>query len=207
MLSALRARSSVPGPPPPRPELRGVELPQWIALYDSVNAASIPAHAAAVAGYINGAWPSLRPLTVRFPNALWLSITVSSSADAMVLDVESGDSSPADAAIWVARQKELGIPRPALYVSLSGVGALLEDLRRRNLRRNQIRLWIADWTGRQHQAVVQLPGADGEAPGATQWTDHAGLDYDESVTTRGWLHAVRGAYFAVHGPLRPQVSP
>lgn len=163
-------------------------------LFDTTTPAAVPHGALAVAGYVDGQWPSLAGLRRRFRHAAWLSIATSSATSAMVLDVEQGDASPQSAAEWVQRERRAGVPRPCIYVARASVKELLGVFLAVGVPRSHCRLWVADWTGGPHTAELGLLGADNEAPGATQWTDNNGAGYDTSLTTLEWLHAVSHDY-------------
>jgi len=85
------------------------------AMYDGVDATAVPAGAAIYAGYVDGNWQSYKPLAAKFPNALHASICVSASDSARILDVESGDATPAQAPGWASRQRSAGNPYPVIY--------------------------------------------------------------------------------------------
>lgn len=84
-------------------------------MYDGITPSAVPAGAAIYAGYVNGSWPSHAGLVARFPKALHVTIAVNASADAMVLDVEKYDATPAQAPGWALRQRARGNPYPVIY--------------------------------------------------------------------------------------------
>ena len=86
-------------------------------MYDSVTATNIPSDATLMAGYINGDYPSYSKMVTLFPNAHVVSITVTSSGNGDVLDVENGDATAQDAPAWVLRQRANGTD-PTVYTSL-----------------------------------------------------------------------------------------
>jgi hypothetical protein len=98
------------------------------------------------AGYVGGNWPTYEAVKARFPDALVLSIAVNSSEDAMVLDVEKGDATPADVPAWVERQIARGSV-PIIYCSSS----VLPDVAM--LRIPGIFWWVANYGG-----TVELGG-------------------------------------------------
>ena len=147
-------------------------------MYDSVDPSQIPSDATAVAGYVNGHWPTFSQLT-RF-HANRLSIAVNASADAACLDVETGDATPAQAPEWVRRQIARGEKRPVVYANRSTMPAVLEELHRAGIQRSAVRLWTAHY-GFLHLCSSQACGAGFEAD-ATQWTQTAlGRNLDESI--------------------------
>ena len=161
-----------------------------LALYDSTEAARVPPYAQAVAGYLNGEWPSFEPLRARFPRARAVSITVRSDTPGMVLDVENGDATPTEAAAWARWQRDRGVALPALYCALDTVPALEVALRAQQLQRREVRLWTAHWTGKPHICDRSCAPFITERPGATQWRSLAARGYDQSLTTTGWVDAV-----------------
>lgn len=144
-----------------------------LTMYDSTDPSVIPRDPAAVAGYINGRWPTYDAIVRRFPHARHLSITIDSHVPADVLDIEKGDALPEEAGRWVKLAAAHGIWRPCPYAPLSMMPAVIENLNRQGLGAGHRRLWVADWTGHAH-----LPqGFD-----ACQFTDRAlGRNLDESL--------------------------
>ena len=146
-------------------------------MYDGINPSTVPLGADVYAGYVNGRWPTYASFIAKFPQAQHVSISVFSSGDAQVLDVENGDATASDVPAWVTRQRSLGTERVTVYCSRIGspgygwadviaachaAGVALPDF------------WIADYTGAPHSLTL-----DGVTAVAVQWTDHGG--YDESV--------------------------
>lgn len=89
---------SMPTPAPtPNP------VPVIVSAFDGVTASSIPASATYVFYYANGTYANRSAIAARFPHATLIPIAVSKSLAAvkgMVLDVENGDATPADAVAW-----------------------------------------------------------------------------------------------------------
>lgn len=145
-----------------------------VTMYDSVDVSTVPPEARAVAGYVDGNYRSFTPLVRRFyPHAHCISITVTGNNPAEVVDVETGDVRPQHAPGWVKRMLERGHWKPCIYASLSIMPEVKHYLDQVGLRRDQYRLWCADWTGHPH-----IPhGYD-----ACQWTDRAlGRNLDASL--------------------------
>jgi len=157
-----------------------------VTMYDSVNVAEIPRKAEAVAGYVDGLWPTWLDVVREFPRAHKVSIAVTAKAAADCLDIERGDAAIADAAAWVKRQRRAGAKRPIVYTSASNAAALLEALEKAGLKRTQFRLWTAHYTNKQHccsAACGYDVGAD-----ATQWSPHAlGRNLDVSLCAPGFF--------------------
>lgn len=84
-------------------------------MYDAVSPANIPAGASLVAGYADGLYANIPEMRARFPHATVVSIAVRWTTRAQVLDVETGDATPAQAVDW-CRQTMADKPNPELTV-------------------------------------------------------------------------------------------
>jgi len=181
ILAALRRRFG---------KIRVVNLarPKAFTMYDSIIVADLPSDAAAVAGYMNGHWPTFAVLEETHPHAKRLSIAVSASVDAMCLDVEQGDATPAEAPSWVRRQHARGIKRPVVYCSLSNAVLVLKTLKAAGIKRSQVRLWTAHYTGRAHRCSPRCRFGLWTRADATQYTDKAhGKSLDASLCAPRFL--------------------
>lgn len=69
-------------------------------MYDSISPDSIPADAVMVAGYADGMFANIPAMKARFPRAIVVDIAVKWTTRARVLDVETGDATPAQAVQW-----------------------------------------------------------------------------------------------------------
>jgi hypothetical protein len=87
-------------------------------MYDSIVVASMPTDGDLYAGYVNGRWPTFPKLATTFPKATPVSISISADRDAQVLDVETGDATPAQAVPWALRQRKAG-RTPTVYANTS----------------------------------------------------------------------------------------
>jgi len=151
-------------------------------MYDSVDLGQIPADAHAVAGYVNGRWPTFPEVRRRWPKARHLSVAVSASAHARCLDVERFDATPAQAPAWIRRQLLAGVHKPVIYCSLVTAAPLLRVLERANISRHAVKLWTAHYTGRPHRCGPQCGLGLGTTADATQWTNRAlGRNLDASL--------------------------
>ncbi len=128
-------------------------------MFDSVNINNIPKDAQAVAGYINGEWPTFNSLAKKFPNAHRVSISVNAQHVAAVLDVEKGDATAADVPGWLKMVRSKGFPG-VVYTSKSNVDAVKAACLAAKVAEPFI--WDADWTNVEHLN----PGSV-----ATQWAD------------------------------------
>lgn len=177
---AVLEHKPVPKPPPPPkpqpPKPKPKPPAPRFTMYDTTDPATdLPQHyPPAVAGYVNGAWPSYNGLIKRYPGAKHLSIAVNAGADARCLDVETGDATPAEAPAWVRRQHARGVARPIVYANTSTMPAVIAALEADHIKRSEYLVWTAHYTGVPHIE----PGSD-----ATQWesVEHPGSNYDTSL--------------------------
>lgn len=170
-----------------RRELRELEAKRrpgkTIVMYDTITLETVPPNPEAVAGYVDGKWPTYSELVKRYPKAQHLSIAVFPRNDAQCLDVEPGDATPEQAPAWVRRQHKRGIKRPVVYTSISAMPHLLSILARAGIPRTQVRVWTAHYSFKPHLCSAKCGyGFTGTAD-ATQWTDKAlgGRNLDESL--------------------------
>jgi peptidoglycan hydrolase-like protein with peptidoglycan-binding domain len=156
-----------------------------IIMYDSIDISQIPPDATAVAGYVDGRWPTFSQLAARFPHAHRLSIAVSASADADCLDIEPKDATVAAAAAWYRRQKARGLARPVLYASASTMRAgLIPALKAAGIGRSSVRLWSAHYGGQAHVCGPATCREISISVDGTQYTSSAlGRNLDASVLT------------------------
>ena len=146
-------------------------------MFDGVDASSVPSGAAIYAGYLDGDWQSYDPLVARYPGALHVSICVSSSDSARVLDVESGDASADEAPGWVARQRAAGSADPAVYMNASTWPSVQAAFADQGVAPPLY--WVADYV----EDPSQPPGIPDGAI-ALQYYDFGG--YDASVAADYW---------------------
>lgn len=146
-------------------------------MYDAVVAADVPADGWAVAGYVNGKWPDFGALEARFPAAQHVSITVNDQGTATVLDVESGDATPAEAPAWAARQRAGGNPYPVVYMDESAWSTVQAAFSDQGVAAPLY--WVASYVD-DPTKVPDLP--DGAI--ALQFYDYGG--YDASVAADYW---------------------
>lgn len=141
-------------------------------MYDSVNPNSIPANANIVAGYVDGlyAWKSW----ARFPNAIKVRIAVfASTNDGHVLDIETGDATPAQGPGWVIMRRKAGID-PTVYCNASTWSAVRAAFQAAGVA--QPHYWIAEYPG--NGPVIQAGAI------AHQYQDVG--PYDLSVVADYW---------------------
>lgn len=161
-----------PAPKPPVPPKPAPKPAARFTMYDAVEIRAIPDDPEAVAGYVDWTYDEV---VQRFPRAKHLSISKDATVDADCLDVETGDATPAQAPSWVRKQHARGEKTPWVYVEASRLGEVIDALTKDDIKRDEYRIWVADWTGEPH-----IPdGAD-----ACQWRGEVGVPpmvYDESL--------------------------
>lgn len=72
-------------------------------MYDGITVANVPSGSLMVAGYLDGIYANIPQMRARFPHATVVEIAVSAATPAArgrVLDVETGDATPAQAVSW-----------------------------------------------------------------------------------------------------------
>jgi hypothetical protein len=116
-------------------------------MYDSVTAAAIPTSAAVVAGYCDQI--RLPPWSAadwaRFPNAIKVRIAKKPTTnDGHVLDVETGDATPAQAPGWVRLRRAAG-GDPTIYCNASALAGVQAAFTAAGVP--QPHYWIAQWDG------------------------------------------------------------
>ncbi|WP_051943884.1 glycoside hydrolase family 25 domain-containing protein [Streptacidiphilus rugosus] len=88
-------------------------------MYDAVTTLNVPAGATLVAGYGDGYYQNIDEFRARFPRATIVEIAVSSHHNlGVVLDVETGDATPAEAPGWVTMRRAAGVD-PTVYCNSS----------------------------------------------------------------------------------------
>ena len=126
-------------------------------MYDSTTATDIPLEAHMAGCYANGNTANFPQVKARFPNKPVVSISVFGSRHdelAHVLDMERGNSTPAQFQGWAHAMANQGVRRPTAYCDRSTVPQVLA-LRPPGVI---VDLWVADWTGIIHN--LSFPGAN-----------------------------------------------
>ena len=111
--------------------------------FDGIVPEAIPP-AALVLGYVDGNWATYDTLAARFARATTkvLSVTVSGRPGADIADCESGDLTPADAALWARTELAAG-KHPTVYGSRDYILATQTELRSLRVEQNLVGWWLA----------------------------------------------------------------
>jgi hypothetical protein len=156
-------------------------------MYDSVNAAALPADTTLALGYVDMNYrANFAQVVARFPHATVVSVTASvqGTPGARVYDCERGDGNAAQAAQWAQREVTAG-RRPCIYSSRIGapghgwpdVQHAVHDLG----IGGQVDYGVADYTGVKHLLSGSV---------FTQWANptYTHANYDISETDGVWPH-------------------
>jgi hypothetical protein len=101
-----------------------------------------------VAGYINGHYAWTPQEWARFKQAVKVHITVMAVNEAGVLDVETGDATPAQAPGWVKARLAGGQHRPTLYVNRANAKEVIAECEKDGLKPGvDFWLWLATLDG------------------------------------------------------------
>lgn len=147
------------------------------SMLDGVDPMQVPPGAAIYAGYVDGEWPSFESLADQYPSALHVSICVTATGDARVLDVEAGDASPEEAPGWVTRQRAAGEAYPVVYCNQSNWPAVKAAFAAQNV--TPPLYWVAAYVNDPAEVPAIPEGAI-----ALQYYDHGG--YDASTVVDYW---------------------
>lgn len=157
-------------------------------MFDSIIPTVMPANAQAVAGYVNGNWPTFSRLSTLFPRAHRVSIDVSGAhPEADCLDVERGDATVAQAPGWYRAHTKVRKSNPIFYTSVSQAPGLVATLTGAGIPRSAYRLWTAHYNFKQHLCSSSCGYGNIHAD-ATQFHDHYdGKNLDASVVSEGFF--------------------
>lgn len=138
-----------------------------------------------VAYYVDGRYAWSPAEIALFPHADHVTIAVRASTNAGdVLDVETGDATPAEAAGWITARHAAGLYRPTVYCSESVVPAVRAATGHLILGRDYD-IWVAHYDGSQAPPVP--PGLPAASYAAKQYLATSG--WDKSVVyDPGWPH-------------------
>jgi len=123
----------------------------------------------AIAAYGNGSFANHEKAQAEFPHAHMLKIDVNGQHIGNTGDFEAGDMAIAHAGPWAKQRIDAGIHRPVIYFSVSNWRAIMQSLQAAGISRDQVRIWTAHYTGREHRCSSACGfGVTGTADG-TQW--------------------------------------
>ena len=142
-------------------------------MYDGVTVSRLPGGATMVACYVDGKYANETEMRKRFPHAHIVTITVTGSADANVVDCETGDTTPATAAAWAARQVDAG-RHPTIYMNASTWPDVEREVHNRGITGK-----VSYWVARYDNKSTVPPGAV-----AHQYENTPG--YDVSAVADYW---------------------
>lgn len=144
-------------------------------MYDGVNASRLPTDAQLVAGYVDGLYAWSAADWARFPHSVKVRIAVfSSTNNGEVLDVETGDATPAESVDWVLMRRRAGVD-PSVYMNTSTWPAVRAAFRARNVA--EPHYWVAQYDG-----VASIPAG----AVAKQYFNNNQAGYDLSVVADQW---------------------
>lgn len=144
-------------------------------MYDACNPIRPPADASMVAGYVSGGCEWSPAAWQLWAKALRVRIATGANVDdGVVLDVERGDATPADAPGWCARAQLRGVT-PTVYTSASNVAAVLAACKVHDVPAPLI--WVAQWDG-----VATVPAGCI----AKQYRNDVAAGYDVSAVADYW---------------------
>lgn len=157
-----------------------------LVILDDVNVSLLLVGADIYGVYVDGRFANWFSVRTKFPKARLLPITVLGSK-AEAGDIETGDMTPASGAAWARRMLRAGVHRPVCYANRSTMPAVIAELRKLGIKRDDVRLWVADYTFKPHLPVLRW-GARLTTADACQWTDRShGRSLDESICVPSFL--------------------
>lgn len=128
------------------------KLPRPKTMDDAVSPSAIPADAKLVAGYVDGNFADYGAIAARFAGkADLVSICIFLDSLADFADVEPGNpiKTPAQVRASFEFRKAHGVWNPGFYGDHARMtGTIIPGLA--GIPRSQYRLWLADWTDREH---------------------------------------------------------
>lgn len=150
-------------------------------MYDAINPAGIPANPQMVAGYDDGRWPDFATMVTMFPHAIHVPVTVfASDNEGIVLDVETGDATPAQAPNWVLERRAAGV-KPSVYCNASTWPSVIQTFLTAGV--DMPPFWIAQYDGNPTLPTVTVNGVKYTAV-AKQYSDPT--NYDISAVADYW---------------------
>lgn len=145
---------------------------------DSINPAALPPGLNVYFGYGDGRWPDYQAIAAGHPTAKVYRFAVTAADRGDFLDIENGDATIAQAPGWVRAELAAGSARPGLYIRVSALDALVDELAHSGIDRSVVRLGAAHYDvsiGAHICAPGCYPALRNRADG-TQWVDHGTWD-------------------------------
>lgn len=168
-------------------------------MYDAINPAGIPANPPMVAGYDDGRWPDFATMVTMFPHAIHVPVTVfASDNEGIVLDVETGDATPAQAPGWVLTRRAAGVD-PSVYCNASTWPSVIQAFLAARVAMPH--WWIAQYDGNTTLPSIIVNGVTYTAV-AKQYGDP--VNYDVSAVAEYWPGVDQGG--PVSEPIYEQAS-
>ena len=162
--------------------------PERVTMYDSVNAASLPAGTIRAAGYINGDYASHAAIVQRFPRARVFAIDVLGDAwhTASILDYEAGNpayKNPALVHRFISNRNQAVPETACIYCD----AADLDDVEDYAAGLWHV-LWVANWglNGTAGQSLTGTRTPAGNLIVATQLQNNQTANWDMSDTLVSW---------------------
>jgi hypothetical protein len=148
------------------------------SMFDAIYALNLPTGGDLYAGYIGGSWPDANAIAQRFPHATVVRIAVQASEnDGVVLDVETGDATPAESVGWVLARRAAGVD-PTVYCNTSTWPAVKAAFQARSVPLPH--WWAAAYVDDPSKPPTVLPAG----AVALQWYDFG--PYDASIVADYW---------------------
>ena len=113
-------------------------------MYDGIFPSEVPGGAQLYAAYLDGNWADFAALLAAHPGAVGVPIAVSAGFNGgVVLDVEKGDATAAEAVDWVLMRRKAGAD-PTVYCSMSAWAGVQAAFKARGVA--QPHYWVADYS-------------------------------------------------------------
>lgn len=168
-------------------------------MYDSVTAKRLPPNATLVAAYTDGRYANEVAVRAQCPHATIVRITVRGNPDRDVIDCETGDATPEQAAVWAANELAAG-RLPTIYCNLSTWPEVQRHVKAHGIT-GKVSYWIAHYDGK----AEMIPGAV-----AKQYQERTDQNLDYSIAADYWpgvdpdvIHKTTPPPPAPPGPSKP----
>lgn len=149
-----------------------------LTMFDSTDIDAMPSNGDIYAGYIDGLYQTFHLLAAKFPGKIYIPITVFGAPNVKVVDCESGDLTPAQAAAW-AKKEITANRRPTIYCSSDTHTQVVTEL----LGLGLAFVTDVDWWEAHYDGVAVL------SPGSIAKQYQSTTDLDTSIVDPSWLGA------------------